>query len=78
MPKPREVAGIRYVVMLAGTQKKLADVLKISPSTVNKWVRNGYVPDEWVERIHEIYPTISRARLCNPAYLEWFSDEDDL
>lgn len=76
MVKPKEVAGIRYAVMLAGSQTALAKVLNLSKTTVNKWVRQCYVLDEWVKRLHKLYG-IPSARLCNPYYLELISDEQD-
>jgi len=76
MSKPTEVAGIRHVVMIAGSQTQLAKVLGLSKTTVNKWVRQGYVPDERVKEIHKIYK-IPSARLCNPFYLELITDDDD-
>lgn len=75
MPKPPEVAGIRYAVMLAGSQTKLAKALGVSNTVVSTWVRKGYVPDERVKQIHDIYG-IPSARLCNPAYLELIFDDD--
>jgi hypothetical protein len=75
MPKPKEVAGIRYAVMLAGSQVKLSKVLGLSKTTINKWVRQGYVPDEWVKPLHKLYG-IASVRLCNPAYLALISDEE--
>lgn len=73
MPKQKEIAGIHYAVMLARSQTKLAKALGVSNAVVSAWVSKGYVPDERVEQIHGIYG-ISRARLCNPIYLDWADD----
>jgi DNA-binding transcriptional regulator YdaS (Cro superfamily) len=75
MAKPREMAGIREAVAHAGSQTKLAKVLGVSNTVVSTWVRKGYVPDERVKQINEIYG-IPRVRLCNPAYLELVSEDD--
>jgi transposase len=75
MPKP-EIAGIRYAVMLAGTQKNLAKILGVSNTTVSTWVRQGYVTDGKVKEIHKLYG-IPSARLCNPAYQQLLSDDED-
>lgn len=75
MLRPMDVEGIRYAIMLAGSQKGLAELLGVSKTAVNRWVRQGYVPDEWVKEIHLMYG-IPRVRLCNPVYLEVIFGDD--
>lgn len=43
--------GIDKVVELAGSQRKLADVLGVTQQAISEWVRQGYVP---IGRIVEI------------------------
>jgi DNA-binding transcriptional regulator YdaS (Cro superfamily) len=76
MSKPTQIAGIRYAVAVAGSQKKLAALLGVTLASVNRWVKKGYVPDERIEQIHKLYG-IQRSRLCNPAYLEFAADKDN-
>lgn len=76
MRKRMEMAGIRYAVGLAGSQTALAKALGVSNNAVSKWVRQGFVPNNRVKEISEMYG-IPRARLCNPAVLALVYDDDN-
>jgi DNA-binding transcriptional regulator YdaS (Cro superfamily) len=78
----KDIAGIRFAVMLAGSQRNLAKVLGVHPTAVNKWVRKGFVPNERIEEIHKLYG-IPCARLCDPYLLKLIcsgdkNDSDDV
>lgn len=66
------LSGIKEVVAL-GSQKKLAEELGVSKTTVQLWVKQGYVPLKYIKEIAESYE-VARARLCDPLILEVFPE----
>lgn len=67
------LSGIREAVAVATSQTALADALGVSKQTVQNWVRQGYVPLEYVKEIANSYE-VERARLCDPLILEVFPE----
>ncbi len=70
-------AGIHCAVYLAGSQKALANELGVSNTSVNKWVRQGYVPLERVKQIHKLFPEIPKSSLCDPAFLMVICEDNE-
>jgi hypothetical protein len=69
MSEKLQLTGIGEAVIHAKGQTNLAKKLGVRPQVVQRWVRVGYVPDEWVEKVKELYG-IPYERLCNPKLLK--------
>lgn len=67
------LSGIKEAVALAESKTSLADKLGVSKTTVQNWVKQGYVPLEYVKKIEKSYG-VERHRLCDPLILEVFPE----
>lgn len=47
--------GIDYVVFLATSQAQVARDLGITRQAVQRWVENGYAPDDWIDALVKKY-----------------------
>ncbi|HDR1048313.1 TPA: helix-turn-helix domain-containing protein [Pasteurella multocida] len=45
------MTGIKKVVDICGSQKKLADLCKVSQQAVNKWVKGGKIDVKYIPAI---------------------------
>ena len=70
--KMRQLTGIREAAALAGSQTKLAEELSVSKQAVQVWIRQGYVPNDRIKKIVDLYG-IAAVRLCDPALVELLS-----
>ena len=61
--------GVDEVVVLAGSQAKLAEKLGVSAVAVSYWVRRGWVPLRRAQQIETLYG-VPRARTMNPRVRE--------
>jgi hypothetical protein len=76
MSEKLKLTGIGEAVIRAKGQTSLAKLIGVRPQVVQRWVRVGYVPDEWVEKVSELCK-IPPERLCNPKLLRPVSKDDD-
>jgi hypothetical protein len=76
MSEKLQLTGIGEAVIRAKGQTALAKTIGVRPQVVQRWVRVGYVPDEWVEKVEELYG-IPAERLCNPKLLRPVSRKDN-
>lgn len=76
MNKLHQLSGIRVAVALAGSQKKLAEVLGVRPQSVQVWVKQGYVPNDRIKKIADLYG-IPAVKLCDPELVELLTKKKD-
>jgi hypothetical protein len=67
------LSGIKEAIALADSQIKIAEELGVSKTTVQLWVKQGYVPLKYVEKLEELYG-VERSRLCDPLILKVFPE----
>ena len=60
MSETLKLTGIGEAVILAKSQTNLADALGVKKQAVQRWVRLGYVPEEWVIKVEEMYGCVTR------------------
>lgn len=65
MTNPSEIPGIVELVVLAGSQTALANVIGVTPQAVHNWVKDGFVPAARCHQLSAIYG-IPTNRLINP------------
>lgn len=65
--------GIDKVVELAGSQRKLADVLGVTQQAISEWVRQGYVPIGRVVEIESLFG-VGRLELVDPSLRDLLGD----
>lgn len=61
--------GIAHAVVLAGSQKALADALGVSQQAVSEWETKGWVPLERATEIEALYG-IPRVHLIDPKIVD--------
>lgn len=60
--------GVCEVMLLAKSPENMARELKLSTNAIQKWIKNGYVPNKHVMDVARIYG-VPPERLCKPKYL---------